>query len=154
MGDHKAIVQMSVSLARDTPYVLVEVRVLEKVRGKAAVRNANLAVRAHSKLTRPDCFPIDSIEMVDWYYQDPDPVMNRALGGPRRSPRQSVTIRPLQGKDQTRFFSFQGDIALIIRIAQELARRCGPLAAFATCDGIPAFFLPGGESPIWREPWL
>ena len=97
---------------------------------------------------------VDSVEMVDWYYEDPDPVMNRALGGPRRSPKQSVTIRPLRGKDQSISFSFQGDIALIIRIAQELARRCGPLAAFATCDGIPAFFLPEGESPVWREPWL
>jgi hypothetical protein len=97
---------------------------------------------------------VDSIEMVDWYYEDPDPVMNRALGGPRRSPKQSVTIRPLQAKDQTRSFSFQGDIALIIRIAQELARRCGPLAAFATCDGIPAIFLPDAESPIWQRPWL
>lgn len=95
---------------------------------------------------------VDSIEMVDWYYEDPDPVMNRALGGPRRSPKQWVTIRPIQGK--THSLSFDGHSALVFRIAQELTHRCGPLAIFDSSDGIPVFFLPEAESPIWKEPWF
>ncbi len=98
---------------------------------------------------------VDSIETVEWYYEDPDPVMNRAFGGPRRSPRKSVTICPIQPiKSRTGSLSFDGDNDLIFRIARELSRRCGPLAIFDSGDGIPVLFLPEAESPIWKEPWF
>ena len=98
---------------------------------------------------------VNSVEMVEWYYEDPNPVMNQTFGGPRRSPKQWVTICPIQPlKSKTGSLSFDGHNELIFRIAQELADRCGPLAIFDSGDGIPVFFLPEGHSPIWKEPWF
>ena len=97
---------------------------------------------------------VDSIEMVEWEYKSSDPLLNKAFGGIRTSPKESVTIDRLHAKGQSPALTFHGDITLIVRIAQELARYCGPLAAFATCDGIPAFFLPDAEAPVWKESWL
>ncbi|MCA9014777.1 MAG: hypothetical protein KDA77_05540 [Planctomycetaceae bacterium] len=97
---------------------------------------------------------VDSIETFDWEYESPDPLMNKAFGGTHTNPKESVSIDRLNVKLQSPSLSFHGDITLIIRIAQGLAKRCGPQAAFATTDGIPAFFLPDAETPVWNEPWI
>lgn len=97
---------------------------------------------------------VDSIETFDWEYESPDPLMNKAFAGTHTSPRESVSIDRLNVKLQSPSLSFHGDITLIIRIAQDLSKQCGPQAAFATCDGIPAFFLPDAETPVWNEPWI
>ncbi|QDT45431.1 hypothetical protein Pan241w_55510 [Gimesia alba] len=97
---------------------------------------------------------VDSIETVDWEYESADPVMNQAFAGTHTSPKESVSIERLHPQNQSPSLSFHGDITLIIRIAQNLARQCGPQTAFATCDGIPAFFLPDIETPVWNEPWI
>ncbi|QDV53506.1 hypothetical protein [Gimesia fumaroli] len=97
---------------------------------------------------------VDSIETVDWEYESPDPLMNQAFAGTHTSPKESVSIERLHPQNQSPSLSFHGDISLIVRIAQNLARQCGPQTAFATCDGIPAFFLPDVDSPVWNEPWV
>lgn len=95
---------------------------------------------------------VDSIEMVDWYDEGPDPVGHPDLGRLRRIPKQWVTIRPAHS--EKRSVSFDGHSPLFFRIAQELARRCGPLAIVDSNDGIPVFLLPEAESPIWKDPWF
>ena len=98
---------------------------------------------------------VDSVEMFDWEYESSsNPVLNKAFGGTRTSPKESVTIESVDVKSQGRVLTFHGDVTLIVRIAQQLARYCGPLAAFSTYDGIPAFFLPEAETPVWNESWL
>ncbi|MCA9004723.1 MAG: hypothetical protein KDA70_05565 [Planctomycetaceae bacterium] len=97
---------------------------------------------------------VDSVETFEWKYESDDPVMNQAFGGTHTSPKESISIECLTDKDQNQFLSLHGDITLIVRIAKALASRSGPQAAFATCDGIPAFFLPDQETPIWKEPWV
>jgi hypothetical protein len=96
---------------------------------------------------------VASEEMVNWEYESDDPVMNQAFGGSHTSPQESVDINRLHPPDQGPSLSFQGHVTLIVRIARQLAQPCGPQAAFATCDGIPAFFLPDQETPVWKEPW-
>lgn len=97
---------------------------------------------------------VDSIEMVEWEYQSSNPLLNKAFGGIRTSPKESVTIDGLHAKGQSPALAFHGNITLIVRIARELVQYCGPLAAFATCDGIPAFFLPDAETPVWNKSWV
>lgn len=97
---------------------------------------------------------VDSIETFDWEYESPDPLMNQAFAGTHTSPRESVSIDRLHPRNQSPSLSLHGDITLIVRIAQDLARQCGPQTAFATSDGIPAFFLPEAARPVWNEPWL
>ncbi|MCH9723611.1 MAG: hypothetical protein K0U86_01755 [Planctomycetes bacterium] len=97
---------------------------------------------------------VDSIDTYDWQYETADPLMNKAFGGTHTSPKESVTIDRLNPEQQPPSLSFHGDITLTMRIAQELSQKCGPQAAFATCDGIPAFFLPDAPTPVWNEPWL
>lgn len=97
---------------------------------------------------------IASEEMVNWEYESDDPLLNQAFSGPHTSPRESADIYRLHPPDQSPSLSFQGHLTLIVRIASELAKLCGPQAAFATSDGIPAFFLPDQQTPVWNEPWL
>lgn len=97
---------------------------------------------------------VDSIETYDWEYKSPDPLMNKAFSGMHTSPKESVTISRLNPEGQLASLSFHGDITLTIRITQKLSAKCGPQAAFSTCDGIPAFFLPDTTKPVWNEPWL
>ncbi|QDV21165.1 hypothetical protein Pan153_58470 [Gimesia panareensis] len=97
---------------------------------------------------------LDSIEMYDWEYESNDPVMNQAFGGTHTSPRESISIDRLNVKNQSPALSLHGDITLVLLIARKLAQSCGPQAAFATCDGIPAFFLPDQQMPVWKEPWI
>ncbi|WP_417385200.1 hypothetical protein [Gimesia sp.] len=95
---------------------------------------------------------IDSVETFDWKYESDDPLLDQAFGGTHTSPKESISIECLTDKDQNQFLSLHGDITLIVRMAKALASQSGPQAAFATCDGIPAFFFPDQETPIWKEP--
>lgn len=97
---------------------------------------------------------IASEKMVNWEYKSDDPLLNQAFGGPHTSPKESADIYRLHPPDQSPSLSFQGHITLIVRIASKLAKPCGPQAAFATSDGIPAFFLPHQQTPVWKEPWI
>lgn len=94
------------------------------------------------------------MKTCDWKYESDNPDLNQAFSGTHTSPQESVSINRLADKDQNRFLSLHGDITLVIRIARELAMKCGPQASFATDDGIPAFFLPDQDTPVWKEPWL
>ncbi len=96
---------------------------------------------------------VDSIETMEWEYQSDNSVMNKAFGGPHTGPKEWVALESFATKNQERALSFNGHGGLIIRIAQGLARDCGPLAVFASSDGTPTFFLPDAEEPIWDEPW-
>ena len=142
--------QCGVPISRETP----DGRSVTKTE-LAAVLNSLDGFTVHIQGTE-DTFnaQVDSLETVDWEYESPDPVMHQAFAGTHTSPQESVNIERLHPQNQNPSLSFHGDITLILRIAQDLAKACGPQTAFATCDGIPAFFLPDGDSPVWNEPWI
>lgn len=96
---------------------------------------------------------VASVRTTTVEFHWPDPIMEAALGGTRIVPEQSLDFSSLVSEDGSKAWTFHGDMKLMATIIQRLAGSCGPLAVFSTCDGVPAFFLPDQEVPIWREPW-